>query len=291
VTVDSLLGLAIGGGLAFGVVLLVAGMRGWRPRSGRRKRGPGLLVQVRGRAGWALAAAVAVGVVTRWPMAAGAAAVLVWLWPALFGGGQDSRQSIARIEALVTWTESLRDTIAGGAGLQQSIRHAAGAAPDAIQPQMRLLVRRLNELAPLDQALIEFGRDFQDGTAEQVVAALVANADLSGRGLGDMLTALAASGREELEMRRRVEESRRSLRRDVSIILGTTGALAGLLLVTAPDLMAPYSTVTGQLVLAIVIGVFAIGLRWLRRAAQIKPPERFLAADAPVLSTTRGRGW
>jgi hypothetical protein len=39
-----------------------------------------------------------------------------------------------------------------------------------------------------------------------------------------------------------------------------------------------YDTFTGQLVLAVVVGLFAIGFLWLRRLAKYETPQRFLAS-------------
>jgi len=37
------------------------------------------------------------------------------------GGAAEERRAIARLDALASWTESLRDTIAGAVGLEQAI--------------------------------------------------------------------------------------------------------------------------------------------------------------------------
>ena len=56
------------------------------------------------------------------------------------------------------------------------------------------------------------------------------------------------------------------------------------------DYVAPYSTPFGQVMLALVLAVFAAGLMWIRSAANIRPPERFLAGldqiDAVLQPTT-----
>ena len=50
-------------------------------------------------------------------------------WPgAAFGGAAGERRSIIRLEALATWTESLRDTIAGAVGLERAIAASLRAA-------------------------------------------------------------------------------------------------------------------------------------------------------------------
>jgi hypothetical protein len=94
--------------------------------------------------------------------------------------------------------------------------------------------------------------------------------------LRDVLGALAASAREELDMRRRIEASRRSTRRSVQIVVGVTLGVAGLLILLNRTYVEPYGTFVGQLVLVVVIALFGGGVVWLRRLARIEMPGRFL---------------
>ena len=273
------LGVALGGSL----LLLIATLRGWQPTrhpSRRRgKRAGGNLLwgtQARRRAAAAAGVGLVVAVLTRWPVAAGATAALIWLWPTMFGAARSSAVQIERLEALATWTESLRDTIAGSIGLEQAIKHSVSAAPAILQPQLLRLEGQLRARIPLPQALARYAEEFDDASADLVVAALILNSQLRGPGLGGTLTALANSAREELDMRRRIEEGRRSLRRTALIIVAVTALFAGGLAVFSRAYVAPYSTPVGQVMLAIVLAVFAGGLMWIRQAANLKTPERFL---------------
>ena len=152
-------------------------------------------------------------VLTRWVVAGVGIGLLVACWQRLLGGNAEENRGIARLEALANWTESLRDTIAGAIGLEQAIPATAGTSAPALRPSLNLLVDRLRIREPLPDALLRFAGDVDDASADVVVAALVLNARLRGPGLRDVLTALAASTREELDVRRRIEASRRSIRR------------------------------------------------------------------------------
>src|SRR5580704_6748580 len=94
---------AVTGGALF---LLVIALHGLPPRP--KKQGPGTLErQVRElfsvRGGIALdAGGIVAGV---------GVALLVYSWRSL-GGAASERKTMARLESLATWTESLRDTIA-----------------------------------------------------------------------------------------------------------------------------------------------------------------------------------
>jgi Flp pilus assembly protein TadB len=227
-----------------------------------------------------LAGAVAGGAVTllltRWIVFAVGIGLLIAYWDRIVGSAAGERVAIARIEALAVWTESLRDTIAGAIGLEQAIPSSANAAPPVIRPSLNLLVDRLRIREPLPNALMAFAEDLDDPSADTVVAALVLNARLRGPGLRDVLTALAGSVREELDMRRRIEAGRRSIRRSVRIILVIVLGVVGLLAVFNRDYVQPYDSVVGQVMLVVVAVVFMLGLLWLRKLAKPVQTERFL---------------
>jgi len=228
------------------------------------------------RLGAGLATGLAVLLVTRWPVAAVGIGLLVAYWDRVVGGGGDERISILRLEALAVWTESLRDTIAGAVGLEQAIPSSVEATPGILKPTLNLMVDRLRIREPLPVALLAFAEDLDDPSADTVVAALVLNARLRGPGLRDVLTALATSTREELDMRRRVEASRRSVRRSVRLILGIVLSVAGAMVVLNDTYVASYDGLLGQMVLLVVILLFLSGLLWLRKLARPSQVERIL---------------
>lgn len=240
-----------------------------------------------GRFSARLVAAFATGLlvllVTQWPVAAVAIGLLVGYWERIAGGGGEERLSILRLEALAVWTESLRDTIAGAVGLEQAIPSSVEATPSVLKPTLNLLVDRLRIREPLPDALLAFATDLDDPSADTVVAALVLNARLRGPGLRDVLTALATSTREELDMRRRVEASRRSVRRSVRLILAIVLSVAGAMVLFNGTYVASYDGVAGQLVLLLVALLFLSGLLWLRKLARPSQVERILGVADPSL--------
>ena len=95
-----------------------------------------------------------VAVLTRWPVAAGAAAARDLPVADHVRRRAGSRPAqVERLEALATWTESLRDSIAGSIGLEEAIRHSLTAAPPVLQPALQRLEGRLRVQIPLPQAL------------------------------------------------------------------------------------------------------------------------------------------
>jgi Flp pilus assembly protein TadB len=126
-----------GAGVGFGVWLAVLGARGvaFSPLVRRRGARPDERQRRTVRLAAAVGAAVAAGAVTGWPAGAALAGVGVWLLPRLLGPDTEHAQQLARIEAIATWAEQLRDTLAAAAGVEQAIMAAAATAPEPIRPQ------------------------------------------------------------------------------------------------------------------------------------------------------------
>jgi Flp pilus assembly protein TadB len=281
--INSLYALLTGALAGGGLLLLVVAVRGLpkRPPANPGEQGLARLRRFLGqRVTLSVVAGLVTLVVTRWPIAALGAGLLTLTWRGLLGGATDERLSIARIEALASWTESLRDTIAGAVGLEQAIPSSLRAAAPVLQQPLRLLIDRLRTRMPLPVALERFADDLDDPSADLIVAALVLSSRVRGPGLREVLTALSRSAREELDMRRRVVAQRRSTRRSVQIVVGVTLLVMAALVLFNREYVEPYTTVEGQLVLVLVLVMFAAGFVWLKRLSGFEVPSRFLFMGA-----------
>lgn len=272
----ALAGALLGGGL-FVAVLAVVGLPE-RPAGKPRRQGDSASDRSR-RLLKGLLVGLVVLVLTRWVIAAVALALLAAYWDRITGSSSVEKRAITRLDALASWTESLRDTIAGAIGLEQAIPATAATAGSSIRPSLNLMVDRLRIREPLPNALAAFAEDLDDPSADVVCAALILNSRLRGPGLRDVLGALAASIREELDMRRRIEASRKSIRRSVKIVLLIVLGMMGGLTLFNRRYVEPYDTVTGQLVLLAVAAMFLGGLLWLRSLAAPSKVDRFLVFD------------
>lgn len=263
---------------AGGLVLLVVALTPHEP-SPVQAAPSRLLEQAKGagkRVPLAVGAALLTLLLTRWVVAAAAVGALVVLWDALFGGAKEAKRSVARVEALAAWTESLRDTVAGAVGLEQAIPSTVHAAAPVIQGELQTLADRLRVRVPLPEALQRFADDLDDSGADLIVAALILNSRLRGPGLRQVLGSLAESARAELDMRQRVNAGRRSTQRSVQIVVGVTVLFVVGLRLFNPAYVEPYGSPVGQVVLAVVLGFFVAGILWLRRLSRFETPERFL---------------
>jgi len=270
-----LLGAVVGGG----VVLLVRSLVGF-PVDDRVADSGGSIgerIQAAGRrVPFAVGAFLLVLLLTRWLVVAIACGLLVLFWHRLFGGAREARRGLARLEGLAAWTESLRDTVAGAVGLEQAIPATAYAASPAIRTDLTTLSDRLRVRMPLPEALKRFAEEVDDAGADLIIAALILNSRLRGPGLRDVLTSLARSARLELEMRQRINASRASTRRSVTIVVAVTVLFVVGLRVFNPSYVAPYGTPFGQIVLVGILAIFGAGVMWLRALAKDDTPERFL---------------
>ncbi len=86
------------------------------------------------RVGCASVGAVAIGVLTGWPVGVVLAGAAGFFAPSLLGGKARRDAEQARLDAIATWTEQLRDVMAAAAGLEQAIITTAVHAPP---PQWR----------------------------------------------------------------------------------------------------------------------------------------------------------
>jgi Flp pilus assembly protein TadB len=280
-----LLAVMVGAVTGGGLFLLVVAVRGLEVKP--KNQGPGRLErqlrQVFGiRGGIALVVGILVLVATRWVVAGVGVALLAYSWRSL-GGAASERRTMARLESLATWAESLRDTIAGAVGLEQAIPSSTRVADASISEPLAKLVDRLHTRMPMHVALRRFADDLDDPSADMIIAALIINSRLRGPGLRALLGALADSVREELDMRRKVNAGRRSTRRSVQIVIAVSVGVAIGLAVIDHAFLAPYDGFYGQLMLVVIGAIYAAGILWLRRLATFEMPQRLLGTTAGTL--------
>jgi hypothetical protein len=273
---------AAGALLGFGLVLVVSG---WTtpPTSRRRLRVPRSVdVLLPARLAVTAVAATLIGLWTRWPVGAVAAGAGAWYLFGLAAAGQRATQrQLAKVEAIASWVEMLRDGLRAGQGLTDVLRVTAPLAPVAIRPEVRRLVERL-ERQRLAVALVAFGEDLADPLGDLVVTALLFCSRRSSPDLSAVLGSLAGQARAEASMRLRVDARRAENRTEVRTVVVASVLFLVALTFTSQRLLHPYGTVRGQLVLAGIVTVFAVALVWLGRLARIRVGSRVLQPSAEM---------
>lgn len=274
---SALIAVVFGAFAGVGLLLVVGSVAGWDmlPKRSALRRHTGRARQLVAASGAALLAGVVILAMTGWPVAAVLAGVATAAAPRLLGGGQARKDAIARTEAIASWAESVRDTMAAASGLEEAIVATAVAPPAVIEREVRLLAERLRHQRLVD-ALVAFGHDLQHPSADLVVAALSIAARMEAADLTGLLSRLAVSIRDDATMRVKIEVSRSRLRTSAKIILGAVAATVVMLLLLNRSYLDAYDTVTGQLVLIIVGGIFTGGGWLLARMSDLELPERFV---------------
>ncbi len=223
------------------------------------------------RVGPPVVSGILVGVVTRWPVAALFAAVAGAVLPTALRR-TSSRDATRKIEAIAVWTELLRDTLTTSAGLAQSIVATANVAPIELRDPVAHLANRITSGVPMDGALKQFATEVESTSAHEVVSALRLAATSPAHRLGELLSSLAESTRDEVTMRLRVEASRASARSGVRTVIVFSLGFIALLVVVARSYLSPFASTTGQLVLMFVGLLYALGVTLMVRL--VRPRER-----------------
>jgi len=290
VPVAALLGLLT----AAGLVLVTIGLTGWdngpadldapsrlsRLSSGRQPVD-------RRRLAVAVAAGVIVAVVTRWPVAAVLCAGGAWALPQIIGPDREHARRVARIEAIATWTEMLRDNLSGAAGLEQAVTASAIESPEPVRDEVTRLATRLQRGWRMPDALRAFAGELADPTADLVVAGLLMAARGSAGQLGEVLGELAASARAKVASRQRVAASRRSNRTSARVIVGATLVMAAGMILLNRGYLRPFDSTLGQMILLLAGACFGLAFFWLAKLMRGRDAARILVSvtDTPAGDT------
>ncbi|GAA3120115.1 hypothetical protein GCM10010466_08670 [Planomonospora alba] len=227
-----------------------------------------------------LLAAVAAGVVvfglTGWPVAGLVAAVAVLALPRVVTG-RAAAERIRKLEALEQWTRRLADLLVAGRALEQALEQsAARSVPAPIAGPVAALARRLTVTRmPTEQALRLFADELDDPVGDRIAAALILVARRRGRGASTVLNRLAELVARDVTDRREVEAARAEHRTTVRWIIGILVVFSAVA-VFQQSYVEPFGTPVGQLVLAVVAGLYGVALWWLHRLGSAAPGHRFL---------------
>ena len=187
------------------------------------------------------------------------------------------------VEAIASWTESLRDTISAAAGLEQAIIATENHCPRAIAEPVQRMVASLR-YGTFEDSLRRFADDVAHPSCDFVVAALITASAHHSRDLAQLLGHLAECSRSECELYLRIWVSRARTRASVRIISGTIAVFGLGLIVFNVGYLQPFLTREGLVVFLFVAGCFASALYWMSRIARVETPARLLATRAEVVA-------
>ncbi len=284
-----LLGLLCGMAVIGGLIGAVAGVVGttaprraplrqrWQALRGREKAED---VRLRRRTFTVVAVVVFVGVWLVSGIFVGGAllgsAVIGVPW--LIAPAQLAQERIGQLEALSEWTQRLAGLLRLGMGLEQAMITSRQGAPEVLSGQIVNLSDRLRLGWRPQEALRAFAEELDDVTADKVVAALILSVNDRGPGLAQALEDLAGTVRDEVAKKRSIEADRAKPRTTVRwmTILTVGVVVAGFFV---PSYTKPYSTLLGQLVLALLMAGFIGVLALMRQLGSFRRIPRFLITD------------
>ena len=271
----ALAGLA-GGVVIGGVVLLILELTRPAPPLGIPRRRPIKFGrQARRRALIALIGGLGTLAITRWPVAMIAAVLGVLFLPRLTSS-RAAQQHAGVLEGLEQWTRRLSDMLTASRGLEEALEASARQAPAAIEQAVNALGRRLMARAGTEEALRAFAADIADPAGDRIAAALIIATGRRGGAVRDVLNALAAMLARDVAARREIEADRAQHRTTVKwltlFMLGFT-----VFAILDRSYAAPFGTLPGQIVMALVVATYAGGLGWLHHLGSVPCPGRFLA--------------
>lgn len=277
---STVVGAALGAVCGLGVLLVLLGVRGVSfsavPARARNLARLQRFDRLTLRVCLALLGAVISFGLTGWPVAAAILAVLGFAGPGLLGARARREATLGRAEAVASWTETVRDTMAGGAGLHTAIVASGRTAPAPLATAVQHLVGALGRFGA-EPALERFAAEVADPVADLVVASLLLALRSRARDLDQVLSAAASSARASVAMRRRVEASRAATYTSARLIVAITAGYAVLLLLFDRSYLSPFGSFGGQLALLVTGLLFAGGIVGMNRLSHATVRGRLLS--------------
>lgn len=239
-----------------------------------------------GRAPLAVVVGLVVLILTHWPVLAVVAALLALSWKRLLHD-ERSVEERRRIEGIAKWLEDLRDTLRGSSvGTEEALEQVALRAPEAVREPLATFVLRRRQGFRTEDALTDLADELAHPTSDAAIAAirLVVTGTTGAGRLFHTVSALAASARDEVRARERVDRTRAVYRSSMTRLVAIAALIIGYLRVAAADLLEPYGTPTGQLVLLVPLALWAACILWLRSLCRYEVPARYRISGSDAVA-------
>jgi tight adherence protein B len=233
-----------------------------------------------------LAVGVAAGflvlLATRWLMLSLLVAAMVLSWNRLLhdARGDDERR---RIEGIAKWLEDLRDTLRGSAmGAEEALEQVALRPPAVIAKPLQHYAQHRRQGYRTEDALADLADELAHPSADAAIAAicLVIGGSTGAGRLYGTVNSLAAAARHEVAARERIDRTRAVYQSSMKRLVVIGALLVAYLRFAAGDLLDPYNTATGQVVLLLPLGLWLGCVLWLRSLCRYEAPGRYRVAGS-----------
>jgi Flp pilus assembly protein TadB len=254
-------------GVGVGIALVVAGLFATTPVAKKMSFAKQIDKATRQSAAAALIGAAVVGLITHWPVGALIGAAVGWTLRSALSSSSPNRVT-NRLDALATWIETLRDSVAAHRGLVAAIESTVPSAPASLRANIEALVIRIKSGTPPDRAFAALASELADASADEAIAPLILAARFGGADLQNLLGTAAANTREQLALVQRTEVARAKPRREMRLVVVVTLGFVLATLTIGHGYFTPFSTTTGQIVLVVIAGLFAVGFGMMNRLSR-----------------------
>lgn len=221
------------------------------------------------------AVALVAFLLTTWLLVSVVIGLVVSAVPAIKSKQRLHRDERGLADAIATWTEQLRDTLAGAHGLEQAIVATSAHAPLAIASAVSRLSAQI-QYGKLSDGLRRFADDVDHPISDFVSAALITASEYQARDLAQLLGHLAQCARDEGRMRTRIWVGRARTRSSVRIITVVVVGFVCALIIFNREYLSVYSSFEGQIILSGIFVLFGCSLIMLDQFSRIAAPQRFI---------------
>jgi tight adherence protein B len=194
--------------------------------------------------------------------------------------GSPGRREHDLLIALESWSRSLSSAAETGSfTLREVITITRASAPPILRISVDRLVMRMSGTWSTPDALRQFATELNSARADEVVIYLIQAAEYNAGGVSNALDAvaemLADTAKQQMDTALEREKPRRSLMTMTGIVVIV---LTGIVLFSHTAQIALYRTVRGQLILAVILSVFAVLLLWAKSQTRVTPEPRILVS-------------
>jgi tight adherence protein B len=182
------------------------------------------------------------------------------------------------LSALETWSRSLSSAAETGAfTLREVISITRGSAPAILRVGVDRLNQRMSGSWSTSEALRQFAAEMNSAHVDEVVIYLIQAAEYNAGGLTKALDAVAEMLADENKLQLDTAIEREKPRRSLITMTGIiTVVLVGIILFSHTNQIGLYRTPLGEVILAIILGVFVVLLVWARAQSRVKPEPRII---------------
>ena len=229
-----------------------------------------------------------------------AAASLMWLVlglpvpslvvGAMAGAGGLSLDAVRRLhrrgherEALVALVDLLVQLLAAGQSVRQALDALSRSGPTLLRPELQVIVARQRQVS-LEQALWEAQLRISQPLFTLTATALAVGSRSGGR-LTPLLDELSRSAHQLEAVQRQLRAEQAQGRLGALVIAAMPICLLVVLRVVNPGYLSPYASISGQLLLSLLLGLIVAGYLWMLWILRLPEPE---LGVLPPVATERG---